>query len=151
MTARPSATPRRPPRMYRKCWLVWAGAAVVVWLLWLWPARRNYYFKRGEVECLFDVPYASSASDPKRQFDLYLPRGKTTGFPIVLFVHGGYWSALDRRWLQPLLGTFGNVGVAFARHGIAAATLGYRQFPQVRAGDESLDDIATALRFVRDS
>ncbi|MGO9835785.1 MAG: alpha/beta hydrolase [Polyangiaceae bacterium] len=132
-------------------WLKWAGAAFVVWLLWFWPARRNYYFKRGEVERRLDVAYVPTDSDRKHQLDLYLPRGEAAGFPIVVFVHGGYWSPLDRRWLQPLLGLHGNVGVAFARHGIAAAVLGYRQYPQIRTGDESLDDIATAIRFVRDS
>ena len=63
-------------------------------------------------------------------------------------MHGGYWSALDRRWLEPLLGTHGNVGVAFARHGVAAAIVGYRQYPKIQSGDDSLDDIATAVRFV---
>jgi acetyl esterase/lipase len=53
--------------------------------------------------------------------------------------------------MQPLTGAYGNVGVAFARHGIVAAIIGYRQYPQVRSGDDSLDDIAGAIRFVRDS
>lgn len=147
----PSATQRPRAPAHSKRWLTWAGAALAVWLVWFWPARRNYYFKLGEVERQLDVPYASTDSDRKRQLDLYLPRGETKRFPIVVFVHGGYWSPLDRRWLQPLIGAHGNVGVAFARHGIAAAILGYRQYPQVRAGDESLDDIATAIGFVRDS
>jgi len=138
-------------RLHLKPWLGWVGAAFAMWLLWFWPARRNYYFRRGEVDRRLDVAYTSTASDRKRQLDLYLPRDGATGFPVVVFVHGGYWSPLDRRWLQPLIGAFGNVGVAFARHGIAAAILGYRQYPQIRAGDESLDDIAAAVRFVRDS
>jgi acetyl esterase/lipase len=149
----PNPTQRQRSRSRLKRWLKWAGVAFVVWLLWFWPARRNYYFKRGEVEYRLDVSYVSADSDPnpKRELDLYLPRGDATGFPIVVFVHGGYWNPLDRRWLQPLIGTFGNVGVAFARHGIAAAILGYRQYPQIRVGDDSLDDIATGIRFVRDS
>jgi len=128
-----------------------AFAASLVCLLWFWPARRNYYFKRDRVHYRLDIPYAAGSTDPKRQLDLYLPSGAAPGFPIVVFVHGGYWSALDRRWLEPLLGTHGNVGVAFARRGIAAAIIGYRQYPNVRRGDDSLDDIATAIRFVRAS
>jgi acetyl esterase/lipase len=151
--ASPSA-PQRPRRRarwpLRRC-LKWLGAALVLWLLWFWPARRNYYFAGGKVERRLDVPYVSPGSDPKRQLDLYLPQRNATGFPIVVFIHGGYWNALDRRWLQPLIGAYGNVGVAFARHGIAAAIVGYRQYPRIRSGDESLDDIATAVRFVRDS
>ncbi len=131
--------------------LGWGSAAFAAWLLWFWPARRNYYFKRDQVRYRLDIPYASGESDPKRQLDLYLPQTATNGFPMVVFVHGGYWSALDRRWMQPLLGAHGNVGVAFARHGIGAAIIGYRQYPSIQRGDDSLDDIATAIRFVRDS
>ena len=127
------------------------GATIAVWLVWFWPARRNYYSKRHEVHYRLDVPYTTGSSDPKQQLDLYLPVGVAPGFPVVVFVHGGYWSALDRRWLQPLLGTHGNVGVAFARHGVAAAIVGYRQYPSIRSGDDSLDDIATAVRFVHAS
>jgi arylformamidase len=124
-------------------------------LLWRWPARRNYYFQRDQVTRRLDVAYTSDASDPKRQLDLYLPRdlprGAGAGVPVVVFVHGGYWSPLDRRWMQPLLGAFGNVGVAFARHGVAAAIVGYRQYPRVQTGDASLDDLANAIRFVQAS
>ena len=136
----------RPKRLL---WLV--GAILTASLLWFWPARRNYYFKRHEVRYRLDLPYAARSSDPKQQLDLYLPVGLAPGFPIVVFVHGGYWSALDRRWLQPVLGTFGNVGVAFARHGVAAAVVGYRQYPNIQSGDDSLDDIASAVRFVHAS
>ncbi len=127
------------------------GAAFAVWLVWFWPARRNYYFKRDQVQYRLDIPYLAGESDPKRQLDLYLPQGAAPGFPMVVFVHGGYWNALDRRWLQPFLGAHGNVGVAFARRGIGAAIIGYRQYPRIQSGDESLDDIATAIGFVRAS
>ena len=149
---RPVAPRRRrsPLRLKRLLWLT--GGALAIWLLWFWPARRNYYFKRDQVRYRLDVPYAARSSDPKQQLDLYLPAaGAAAGFPIVVFVHGGYWSALDRRWLQPLLGAHGNVGVALARRGIGAAVIGYRQYPSVQRGDDSLDDIATAIRFVHAS
>ncbi len=145
---------RRPLRLPVKRLLACAGVPLLAWLFWFWPARRSYYARRGEIERRLDVPYAPAEADPKRQLDLYLPKGLVRdvgGLPIVVFVHGGYWNALDRRWLQPLLGTYGNVGVAFASHGVAAAVLGYRQYPQVRSGDTSLDDIASAIRFIRDS
>ena len=148
----PPPTPQ-PPRA-RQRWkrlLWWSAAVFAVWLLWFWPARRNYYFKGEHVVRRLDIPYAGEAGDPKRQLDLYLPQGAAKGFPIVVFVHGGYWSPLDRRWLEPLLGAHGNVGVALARHGIAAAIIGYRQYPRIQSGDDSLNDIATAIRFVHDS
>ncbi|HEY1532927.1 MAG TPA: alpha/beta hydrolase [Polyangiaceae bacterium] len=130
-------------------WLIAAGLGA--WLLWFWPARRNYYFRSEHVTRRLDVPYAKGAFDRKRQLDLYLPQGVAAGFPVVVFVHGGYWSPIDRRWMQPLLGAHGNVGIALARHGVAAAIIGYRQYPSIQSGDDSLDDIASAIRFVRDS
>jgi acetyl esterase/lipase len=138
-------------RLRRKHLLWVAAAAVTIWSAWYWPARRNYFARLGEVEQRLDVPYVAGPANPKRQLDLYLPQRATTPFPIVVFVHGGYWSPLDRRWLEPLLGTFGNVGVALARHGVATAIVGYRQYPTVQRGEDSLDDIASAVRFVRDS
>ncbi len=142
----------RPPRSRLRWRLFWGTFAVVVVSLgWFWPARRNYYFKRDEVRRQLDVPYQAGVTDAKRQLDLYLPRRGGAGFPIVVFVHGGYWSALDRRWMQPVLGAFGNVGVAFARQGVGAAIIGYRQYPSIQRGADSLDDIASAIRFVRDS
>ncbi len=130
--------------------------ALALGLLWLWPARRNHYFQRDGVIRRLDLPYTTAASaDPKRQLDLYQPaRTSLPGagpLPVVVFVHGGYWRPLDRRWLQPLTGAYGNVGVAFARHGVVAAIISYRQYPLVRRGDDSLDDIAGAIRFVQAS
>src|SRR6478752_9354952 len=140
---------RRAGRWKKIIWLTAAVAACAA--LWFWPARRNFYSKRAAVERRLDLPYRAGSTDPKTQLDLYLPTPRAAPFPLVVFVHGGYWSALDRRWLEPLLGAFGNVGVAFARRGIAAAIIGYRQYPRIQSGDDSLDDIATAVRFVRDS
>jgi pimeloyl-ACP methyl ester carboxylesterase len=142
------------PSPRRKCLLALVALGSTIGLLWFWPARRNYYFRRDLVIRRFDIPYTRDTTDPKRQLDLYLPRAPLPSAslaPVVVFVHGGYWSPLDRRWLQPLTGAYGNIGLAFARQGIVAAIIGYRQYPLVRRGDDSLDDIATAIRFVRDS
>jgi acetyl esterase/lipase len=117
--------------------------------VYVWPARRNYYGKLGDIDVRLDVPYLSEGLDPKQRLDLYLPRLRSRPVPAIIFVHGGYWKPLDRRWLQPLLGTHGNVGAAFARRGIGAAVVGYRQYPQVRRGDDSLDDIARAIGYVK--
>jgi acetyl esterase/lipase len=124
---------------------------LVVGLVYMWPARRNFYGQLAGIQVRLDVPYVAGGREPKQALDLYLPAHASAGFPIVLFVHGGYWKPLDRRWLEPLLGTHGNVGGAFARRGIGAAIVGYRQYPAVSRGDDSLDDIASAVRFVREN
>jgi acetyl esterase/lipase len=133
----------------KKWWFAAIAVALLAGGIYFWPARRNYFGKLGDVDVRLDVPYIAESQDPKQQFDLYLPRGRSQPFPVVVFVHGGYWEPLDRRWLQSLLGTHGNVGAAFARRGIGAAIVGYRQYPQVQKGDDSLDDIARAIRHVQ--
>jgi acetyl esterase/lipase len=125
-------------------------ASLTLVALYFWPARRNFYGQLTDVEVHLDVPYVAGGTNPKQALDLYLPRGRTAPYPLVVFVHGGYWTPLDRRWLEPLLGTHGNVGGALARHGVGAAIIGYRQYPEVEHGDESLDDIARAIRYARD-
>lgn len=126
-------------------------AGVVLVGLYFWPARRNFYGKLADVDVELDVPYVARSKNPKQALDLFLPRARRAPFPLVLFVHGGYWTPLDRRWLEPLLGTHGNVGGALARRGIGAAIIGYRQYPEIERGDESLDDIARAIRYAREA
>ncbi len=140
------------PSPRRKRLLAFVGLAFALGLLWFWPARRNYTFKRDLVVRRLDLPYTAAASI-RSGSSISTCRAQTAraAAPAVVFVHGGYWSPLDRRWLQPVTGAFGNVGVAFARHGIVAAVIGYRQYPVVQRGDDSLDDIAAAIRFVRAS
>lgn len=145
----PATAPRRRRFAAARLRLVAVAVSGLLGLcVFLWPARRNYYGKLGEIDVRLDVPYLSEDPDPKQRLDLYLPRLRSPPFPMVVFVHGGYWKPLDRRWLLPILGTYGNVGAAFAHRRIGAAVVGYRQYPQVHRGDESLDDIARAIGYV---
>jgi acetyl esterase/lipase len=147
----PIAAPRGPSRAKKRYWALAALSILLALALYFWPARRNYYGKLADLDVRLDIPYLPGGQNPKQALDLYLPRARRSSFPLVVFVHGGYWSALDRRWLEPLLGTHGNVGAALAHRGIGTAVIGYRQYPEVRHGDESLDDIARAIRYVHDA
>lgn len=100
------------------------------------------------VKTVPDLVYVTGSSDPKHQLDLYLPRGKT-GFPMVHFVHGGFWRNQDRRYHQGLTGLYGNIGVALARRGIGVAVQSYRLSPQVGIEDQ-LHDVLSAIRFTID-
>jgi acetyl esterase/lipase len=141
----------RVARGITRRWPIFLVAMLLAALLYIWPARRNYYGHLKAIDVRLDVAYLAGSRDPKQQLDLYLPTGARGPFPLIVFVHGGYWKPLDRRWLQPLLGTHGNVGGALARRGVAAAIIGYRQYPAVTRGDDSLDDIAHALRFAHEN
>ena len=142
---------RHSRRMKKRHWAVAALFVVLALGLYLWPARRNYYGKLVDLDVRLDIPYVPGGKNPKQALDLYLPRDRRARVPLVVFVHGGYWNPLDRRGLEPLLGTHGNVGAALAQRGLAAAIIGYRQYPEVRRGDDSLDDIARAIRYVHDA
>ena len=65
--------------------------------------------------------------------DLFLPEIPAPG-ATVLFIHGGYWQALDRL-------AFSHMARGLNAHGLAVAVPGYPLCPQVRVGD-----IVAALR-----
>jgi acetyl esterase/lipase len=96
-----------------------------------------------EVRTVPDLAYVAGSADPKQQLDLYLPRHKSA-FPMVLFVHGGFWRNQDRRYHQGLTGLYGNVGVALARRGVGVAVQSYRLSPAVGIEAQLGDVVAAA-------
>lgn len=102
---------------------------------------------RGKVKNVRDVVYVPGSLEPKHQLDLYLPIGQTH-FPMLLFVHGGYWKDGDRRVFTPITGLYANVGKALAAQGIGAAVISYR----LRPTDihEQMRDVAKATRWLVD-
>ena len=59
---------------------------------------------------------------PKQTLDLFLPPGPATA--TLMFVHGGYWRALDKR-------DFSFVAAPFVERGIAVANINYDLCPDV--------------------
>jgi len=57
----------------------------------MWLVRAAQYRARLGVRARLDIAYGSGA---RNRFDLFMPKGAPVG--LVLFVHGGYWKALDR-------------------------------------------------------
>jgi acetyl esterase/lipase len=95
-----------------------------------------------------DIAYVAD-DEPKHRLDLYVPRA-TNGarFPVVLFVHGGFWRGQDRRYFQAFSGIYGNFGVALAKRGIGVAVMSYRLSPSVGIADQ-LADVLAALRWTQ--
>jgi acetyl esterase/lipase len=83
--------------------------------------------------------------------DLYLPKAAAHPWPVVVFVHGGFWRPFDRRMFQPLTGLHGCVGVALANRGIATAVVSYRQRPEAASIQDALEDVEHAIRYVVDN
>lgn len=83
-----------------------------------------------------DLAYGPS---PRQCLD-YLEAGR--GAPLLLFIHGGYWQALDHK-------TFGFIGPPWREAGIAFATMTYELCPQATL-PEILGQARQALRWLQD-
>lgn len=85
-------------------------------------------------------------SDPKKNLlDLFLPQG--TGWPVLVFIHGGGWTSGDKGLQAGGADIYGNIGRFYAAHGIGVAVISYRLQPKV-AWPEQLADAAHAVAWV---
>ena len=119
-----------------------------------------------------NVPYRDGDGDwdgdaggvaDKHRLDLFRPAGLTgsigstgstgstasaeTGWPILVFVHGGGWTSGDRALTVGGRDVYGNIGRFFAARGVGVAVISYRLQPEV-SWREQLDDVGAALRWV---
>ena len=137
----------------RRRWLrvlALSAGALVLAAVALAPSWRNYYLPRRTVRVVEDVSYVPWPADSKHRYDLYLPTTTSPPWPVVVFVHGGFWKPFDRRMFQPFTGLHGCVGVALANAGVATAVVSYRQRPEAASIQDALDDVARAVRNVID-
>lgn len=61
--------------------------------------------------------------------------------PVVVFLHGGYWQALDKDW-------FSGLAPAFLKHGVSLAVPSYDLAPTVRLGT-ILKQVRAAVDLIR--
>ena len=71
---------------------------------------------------------------PRHVIDLFAGDGREDRAPLVVFIHGGYWQALDGSW-------FSHMARGLNAHGIGVAVPTYDLCPQV-----SVADIITQMR-----
>lgn len=84
-----------------------------------------------------------AAPAPAQKLDLYLEGIPRSGkAPIVLFVHGGGWSAGDK------LSGAGQKPAFFNRNGIVFVSMNYRLVPEARPTQQA-EDVAAALAWLR--
>ncbi len=66
---------------------------------------------------------------PRQFVDVFLPEGGVDGgTPFAMFIHGGYWRALDPS-------SFSQMARGMNAHGVAVAVSGYDLAPQVSIGE----------------
>lgn len=90
---------------------------------WETPAREFRDRLSGLGRAKLGIAYGER---PRNQLDLFLPEGTAAG--LVVFVHGGYWMALDNSYWSHLAG-------GAVEHGYAVAMPSYTLCPDVRISD----------------
>jgi arylformamidase len=90
---------------------------------WVAPALAYREELAAEGRAKLDLSYGDR---PRNRFDLFLPEATPKG--LVVFVHGGYWQALDKSYWSHL--AKGSVDSGFA-----VAMPSYTLCPEARVGD----------------
>ena len=78
---------------------------------------------RAQLDCYLDVPYGA---DEAQTMDIFRARGPSKG--LLMFIHGGYWRALDKS-------DFSFIAPALADEGITVAVPNYALCPAVQVRD----------------
>jgi acetyl esterase/lipase len=86
-----------------------------------------------------NIPYADGKS---KKLDVYQPEKQDGTAPVVMFIHGGGWTAGFKDEYE-------FVGRAFAANGYIAVVPDYRKYPEVRYPD-FLSDNAQAIKWIED-
>ncbi|SIR08812.1 Alpha/beta hydrolase family protein [Rhizobium sp. RU35A] len=90
---------------------------------WVEPARAYRERLAADGRAKIDLAYGEGA---RHRFDLFLP--ETTPRGLVVFVHGGYWQALDKSY-------WSHLAAGSVESGFAVAMPSYTLCPQARVGD----------------
>jgi arylformamidase len=99
---------------------------------WMAPALAYREALAAEGRAKLDLSYGDA---PRNSYDLFLPEATPKG--LVVFVHGGYWQALDKSYWSHL--AKGSVDSGFA-----VAMPSYTLCPEVRVG-EIVREIGAAI------
>ncbi|UVC07973.1 alpha/beta hydrolase [Rhizobium sp. TH2] len=99
---------------------------------WVAPAKGFRDRLAGLGRAKFGIVYGPR---PRNQLDLFMPEGTPRG--LVVFVHGGYWMALDNSYWSHLAG-------GAVEHGYAVAMPSYTLCPDVRIG-EIVGEVGAAI------
>ncbi|WP_420102043.1 alpha/beta hydrolase [Bosea sp. (in: a-proteobacteria)] len=86
-----------------------------------WQADATAY--REVATCELGLAYGESE---RQRFDLFKPQ-EARGDALVMFIHGGYWQALDRSF-------FSHMARGLNARGVPVAVVGYDLCPQVTLG-----------------
>jgi acetyl esterase/lipase len=111
------------------------------------PAYDNVELDQTAVEVRLDVPYRTDddADPAKHRLDLFLPRG--SGWPMLVFVHGGSLEKGDSAHRVVGHDIYRNIGRFYSARGVGVALINYRLQPEVNWVDQA-GDVATAVAWL---
>ena len=105
-----------------------------------WAEQSTAYRAQSMADgtALLDVAYGD---DPRQKLDLFGSDLDGSGdSPLLVFIHGGYWRALDR-------GPFSHMAKGPNAHGVTVAVPSYRLCPHVSLS-ELVDDLRQSILFL---
>lgn len=91
---------------------------------------------RNQYKCYLNEPYGN---DPLQSIDIF--PSDTPGSPALVFIHGGYWRALDKA-------SYSFVAEPFIKNNFSVFVLNYRLIPQVNM-PTLIKDIDLAIQWIR--
>lgn len=107
---------------------------------------RHTAFPKG-VTGISDVTYESLPGFRPLTLDLYLPSDRKSPHPLVLYIHGGGWTAGHSRQ-SGAFDDFPGVLAALAARGYTVASLNYRLSSEAPF-PAAIQDVKAAIKFVR--
>jgi len=87
--------------------------------------KNESQIARNELNCELDLDYGPNA---RQKLDLFKPTHSTKPWPVLLFFHGGYWKAFDKK-------DFSFIANGFISKGVVVLLVGYPLIPSVGMGE----------------
>jgi len=90
-----------------------------------------------------DIVYGTAGGEGGKDLtlDLYLPRNPVRAVPILMYIHGGGWSGLDKEWCP--------YPMRLLEQEYAVASINYRLLQEGGAFPANLHDCKAAVRWLR--
>lgn len=101
-------------------------------------SRDAAAYRDAAIKAEIDVTYGPSA---RQKLDIFFASAPRPNAPTLLFIHGGYWQALDKS-------SFSHMARGANIHGLDVAVMSYDLCPDVHIGD-IVDQCIVATRFLR--